>query len=197
MSSQFRFNNLRVKTTKQLNIAIKELVKYNFEPLTSVPKINDPLLEENTAAETRSHHGKPNTDLRKDEEEKPCIQDFDVGNVVGAGNFAKVHKALNKKSNEWVALKILKKESVAAMKHVDHILNERNVLRHLVLASEQAAQSPSSSRKSICPFIIRLISSFQDNDNLYFELEYVQGCSLLTQIRNGNEAVRDGFVFYA
>jgi serine/threonine protein kinase len=48
--------------------------------------------------------------------------------VVGVGNFGRVHKALNKKSNHLCALKILKKESVAAMKHVDHIINEREVL---------------------------------------------------------------------
>ena len=48
--------------------------------------------------------------------------------IVGIGNFGKVHKAYNNKSNRLCALKVLKKESVAAMKHVDHIINEREVL---------------------------------------------------------------------
>lgn len=115
-------------------------MQYNFEPLTSVPKVNDPLIDEtaNTAAETKSHQGKANTTNRKFEEDKPCREDFEIDKVVGAGNFAKVHKAFNRKTSEWVALKVLKKESVAAMKHVDHILNERNVLRHLLLAWEHA-----------------------------------------------------------
>ena len=93
-----------------------------------------PLLDDsNTAAETKSYHHKSSTEKRKDEsttydEYKPCIKDFELDQVVGAGSFAKVYKAYNKKSEEWVALKIVKKESVAAMKHVDHILNEWNVL---------------------------------------------------------------------
>ena len=59
------------------------------------------------------------------------VDDFEIGQVVGAGNFSKVYKAFNKKSEQWVVLKVLRKESVAAMKHVDHIINERNVLKHL------------------------------------------------------------------
>ena len=62
---------------------------------------------------------------------KMRITDFELGQVVGAGNFAKVYKSFNKKTQEWVALKVVKKENVAAMKHVDHIINERNVLKHL------------------------------------------------------------------
>jgi len=59
---------------------------------------------------------------------KPQITDFDILEVVGIGNFGKVHKAFNKRENRVCALKILKKESVAQMKHVDHIINEREVL---------------------------------------------------------------------
>lgn len=56
------------------------------------------------------------------------IEDFELGQIIGAGNFAKVIKCFNKRTNEWVALKKIKKENVAAMKHVDHIINERTVL---------------------------------------------------------------------
>lgn len=142
--------------------------------------------ETNTAAETKSYYVRSTNDNRKKEEEggdgKPKIADFEVGKIVGAGNFAQVHKAFNQKSEEWVVLKILKKENVAAMKHVDHIINERHVLKQLTEMCEHAHQF-EQYRKEICPFIVKFISSFQDNDKLYFELEYVQGCSLLTQIR--------------
>ena len=63
--------------------------------------------------------------------EKSKIEDFEIREIVGAGNFGKVYKAYNKRTEKWVALKKLKKESVAVMKHVDHIVNERNVLKHL------------------------------------------------------------------
>jgi hypothetical protein len=34
--------------------------------------------------------------------------------------------------NRLCALKVLKKENVAAMKQVDHIINEREVLQYLI-----------------------------------------------------------------
>ena len=62
---------------------------------------------------------------------KPKITDFDILEVVGIGNFGEVHKAFNKKENRVCALKALRKENVAQMKHVDHIINEREVLQFL------------------------------------------------------------------
>ena len=47
---------------------------------------------------------------------KPKISDFDLQEVVGIGNFGKVNKAYNKIQKRVVALKVLVKESVAAMK---------------------------------------------------------------------------------
>ena len=37
-----------------------------------------------------------------------------------------------------------------------------------------------------CPFLMSIFSSFQDKENLYFELEYIEGCTLLSQIRQYN-----------
>lgn len=54
-----------------------------------------------------------------------------------------------------------------------------------------------TNAKKVCPFIVKFYASFQDSDNLYYELEYVQGCSLLQQIREGNQAVQGNMIFYA
>ena len=59
---------------------------------------------------------------------RPKITDFDLQEIVGIGNFGKVHKAYNNRDKRICAIKILKKESVAQMKHVDHIISEREVL---------------------------------------------------------------------
>lgn len=78
-----------------------------------------------------------------------------MGQIVGAGNFAKVYKSFNKKTLEWVVLKVVKKENVAAMKHVDHIINERNVLKYLTKLWEQAKLSEKKKYEDlICPFIV-------------------------------------------
>ncbi len=42
-----------------------------------------------------------------------------------------VFKAICKLTDHEVALKIVKKESVGLMKQVDHILNERAILKYL------------------------------------------------------------------
>lgn len=62
---------------------------------------------------------------------KPKITDFKIEGIVGVGNFGKVHKAINLREDRVVALKTLLKEGVAEMKHVDHVINEREVLQYL------------------------------------------------------------------
>ena len=62
-------------------------------------------------------------------DEKIRLDDFNMGELIGVGNFARVYKAYNKITQKESALKVLKKESVALMKHVDHILNERQILK--------------------------------------------------------------------
>ena len=53
----------------------------------------------NTAADSKSNDTKANADASSGIEnaKKPCIEDFEVGEMVGAGNFANVFKAFNKK----------------------------------------------------------------------------------------------------
>lgn len=63
---------------------------------------------------------------------KPKITDFELQEVVGTGNFGKVHKAYNNRDKRVCAIKILKKEGVSQMKQVDHIISEREVLQFLV-----------------------------------------------------------------
>lgn len=82
------------------------------------------------------------------------------------------------------------------MKQVDHVIGEREVLKYLTLqhANERAGHGPKSHS---CPFIISIYSSFQDEAHLYLELEYVEGCTLLSQINKRNEDVTSNMPFYA
>jgi serine/threonine protein kinase len=107
-------------------------------------------------------------EAKKEKAVKPKITDFDIMEVVGIGNFGKVHKAYNKKSERIVALKVLKKESVAAMKHVDHIINEREVLQYLSDRNKQFLEElqptlrgdEDDNLSSECPFLMDIYSSF-------------------------------------
>lgn len=80
-------------------------------------------------------------------------------NKIGQGNFSTVFKAICKTTDLEVALKIVKKESVGLMKQVDHILNERAILKYFQIINEES---------NICPFIVKFIGSFYTEDNLYF-----------------------------
>ena len=107
-----------------------------FEQVQNVNKAGDMPRGSSTAELGTTLMGSPQSlrekglspDLKKI---KPKITDFDILEVVGIGNFGDVHKAFNKKENRVCALKALRKENVAQMKHVDHIINEREVLQFL------------------------------------------------------------------
>ena len=43
---------------------------------------------------------------------------------------------------------------------------------------------------------MQFYSSFQDNTNLYLELEYIAGCTLLSQIMAKNDHVKQKCNFY-
>ena len=124
-------------------------------------------------------------EMKIEKKVKPKITDFELYEVIGIGNFGRVHKAYNNKAGRICALKVLRKESVAAMKHVDHIINEREVLQYLsdrnrAFIEDQLKHDHNDSMASECPFLMDIYSSFQDKENLYFELEYIQGCTLLS-----------------
>ena len=42
-----------------------------------------------------------------------------------------------------------------------------------------------------------IYSSFQDKEHLYFELEYIEGCTLYSQIRKFNQVVSSNMPYYA
>lgn len=88
---------------------------------------------------------------------------------IGIGNFGRVVKAFNESENRWCALKILQKDTIRQMKHVEHVIYERENLMYL----------SDKHHREECPYIVRLFSAFQDEENLYFELEYIEGCTLL------------------
>ena len=99
------------------------------------------------------------------------------------------------------------------MKQVEHVINEREVLRFLTLqqlnknySSQLQEQSQSLSilerlqlgyDRDACPYIIKIYSSFQDSENLYLELEYIEGCTLLNQIKKMNKSISNNMSFYA
>jgi len=85
---------------------------------------------------------------------------------INSGSFGKVQLVQNKATEDFLALKIIKKRDAV---RVDHLVNERRFLASLKF-----------------PFIVKYAGHFQTKENLYLMMEYVDGCQLyniLTSIK--------------
>ncbi|KAJ3124833.1 camp-dependent protein kinase catalytic subunit [Physocladia obscura] len=94
------------------------------------------------------------------------IQDFNIKKTLGTGSFGRVHLVKLKTTGTYFALKALRKSDVIKMHQVEHILNEKRILSVLDM-----------------PFLVGMLTAFQDAGHLYFVLEYIQGGELFTFLR--------------
>ena len=111
------------------------------------------------------------------------LEDFDILKSLGKGSFGQVKLIRHRKTHMLYALKILQKEMIRGSKHIQHIQNERNILRRL---SQDAGAEPRGSKLSRAPaaaFFVGFHESMQDDLNLYLLLEYLPGGELLKQIK--------------
>jgi serine/threonine protein kinase len=97
------------------------------------------------------------------------IEDLEIKNTLGTGSFGRVHLAKYKPTGTYCALKVLKKSEVINLRQVEHTLNEKHILEKLD-----------------CPFLVKLHGTFQDSNNLFLVLEYVQGGELFTYLRKSS-----------
>lgn len=82
------------------------------------------------------------------------------------GSFGRVRIAKNKKTKQYVALKIMKKLEIIKSKQTDHIMNEIKILAMINH-----------------PFVITFDGFSQDDKYLYLSLELVNGGELFTYLR--------------
>ncbi|TPX47991.1 hypothetical protein SeMB42_g03136, partial [Synchytrium endobioticum] len=94
------------------------------------------------------------------------LSSLQVLNTLGTGSFGRVHLVLDVAAKEYRALKVMKKTEVVRLKQVEHTINEKTILEQLRH-----------------PFLVNLFGVFQDSQNLYLVLEYVQGGELFTYLR--------------
>ena len=94
------------------------------------------------------------------------LSDYKMDRTLGSGSFGRVKLAKNKKDENYVAIKILKKAQIIKLKQVDHILNEIKILTMIDH-----------------PFLVRTDGFNQDKKFLYLVLELVNGGELFTYLR--------------
>ncbi|CAH8617745.1 unnamed protein product [Heterobilharzia americana] len=120
-------------------------------------------------------------DLGPTEDKKASLDDFEIVKTIGEGNFGKVYLAVSRKTNQALAIKVLKKDAVKQRKEVDNVMSERNVLV-----------------KSLNhPFLCKLHFSFQSTNKLYFVLDYINGGELFYHIQRERMFTEPRVRFYA
>lgn len=107
---------------------------------------------------------------------------FDLRATVGTGTFGRVRVVKIKGSEDRspFALKIMKKSEVIRLKQVEHVKAEKEIL--LSIAH---------------PFIVNLLTVFQDEKRLCMLLEYVNGGELFSYLRKEGRLPNDDAAFYA
>ena len=94
------------------------------------------------------------------------LKDYEIGDTLGTGSFGRVKIAKNRKTDNYVALKIMKKIEILKSKQADHIANEIKILAMIKH-----------------PFVITFGGFTQDDRNLYLDLELINGGELFTYLR--------------
>jgi len=111
-----------------------------------------------------------------------CFNDFDLRATVGTGTFGRVRvvKIKGSKDRTPLALKIMKKSEVIRLKQVEHIKAEVGILgmiRH--------------------PFVVNLLTTFQDESRLFLLLEFINGGELFSHLRKEGRLADNDSKFYA
>jgi len=100
-------------------------------------------------------------------QKRVSIDDFQILKGLSSGAYGKVCLAKKKSSGDYFALKMIDREKTIAKDEEDYIMSEVNILRNL--DSE---------------YIVKLYYSFQDDDYLYFVMEYMNGGDLGNLLSN-------------
>ncbi|XP_069314738.1 protein kinase C theta type isoform X1 [Eulemur rufifrons] len=109
------------------------------------------------------------------------IEDFILHKMLGKGSFGKVFLAEFKKTNQFFAIKALKKDVVLMDDDVECTMVEKRVLS---LAWEH-------------PFLTHMFCTFQTKENLFFVMEYLNGGDLMYHIQSCHKFDLCRATFYA
>eukprot|EP01087_Luapelamoeba_hula_P022625 TRINITY_DN815_c2_g1_i8.p1 TRINITY_DN815_c2_g1~~TRINITY_DN815_c2_g1_i8.p1 ORF type:complete len:484 (+),score=80.44 TRINITY_DN815_c2_g1_i8:217-1668(+) len=108
------------------------------------------------------------------------LDQFVVLQALGVGSYASVRLCQEKATGHYYCVKILSKAKVRSDNQVLHVRNEKEILQWINN-----------------PFIMKLYATFQDQNNLYFLLEYVAGGELFTHIKMRGRLTESAARFYA
>ncbi|KAM4748442.1 protein kinase C theta type [Rhinophrynus dorsalis] len=156
----------------------------NLPVLVSVKKEPQGISWESPVEEIKHQESPVDSVLRI---EHPCshiklnITDFVIHKMLGKGSFGKVFLAELKETNQFFAMKVLKKDVVLMDDDIECTMVEKRVLS---LAWEH-------------PFLTHLYCTFQTKENLFFLMEYLNGGDLMFHIQSCHKFDLARATFYA
>lgn len=92
---------------------------------------------------------------------------FNVIQAIGKGGFGKVWKVEAKKTRQVFAMKEMSKVKIINKKSVTSVMNEKEFLARLTH-----------------PFLVNMTYAFQDRENLYLIMDYLDGGDLRYHLGN-------------
>jgi len=108
------------------------------------------------------------------------LDNLDLVKTVGTGTFARVCLCRHKISSNFFALKILSLHDVIRLKQVEHVKNEKNILKEIKH-----------------PFLISLSWSWKDSSFLYLLFPYIPGGELFSYLRSAGRFTPAATLFYS
>ncbi|ETN40078.1 uncharacterized protein HMPREF1541_04353 [Cyphellophora europaea CBS 101466] len=166
------------KLKRLANVTQLYFLDYYYDLLTYVHnrQVRDELFKEAYPADSISqgeraaaldkHLGKERSTLRK-RRTRLRHGDFQILTQVGQGGYGQVYLAQKKDTREVCALKVMRKKLLFKLDEIRHILTERDILT--------AAKSE---------WLVKLLYSFQDDEQIYLAMEYVPGGDFRTLLNN-------------
>ncbi|KAK3163349.1 hypothetical protein QOZ80_1AG0002480 [Eleusine coracana subsp. coracana] len=114
--------------------------------------------------------GASNSGGKEKDAKKPAVLlgRYEVGKLLGQGNFAKVYHARNVRTGQEVAIKVMEKEKIFRNGLTSHIKREIAVLRRVRH-----------------PHIVQLYEVMATKLRIYFVMEYVRGGELFARVAQG------------
>ncbi|SCU87522.1 LADA_0E04500g1_1 [Lachancea dasiensis] len=111
---------------------------------------------------------------------KYTLKDFHILRTLGTGSFGRVHLVRSNHNGRFYAMKVLKKKTIVKLKQVEHTNDERRMLAVVTH-----------------PFIIRMWGTFQDSEQVFMIMDYIEGGELFSLLRKSQRFPNPVAKFYA